>query len=77
MKEFLEMIVKSLVDKPEEVKVSEVEGEGVIIYEIHVAEGEIGKVIGKHGKNVQSIRTLMSAVAAAKKHKRVKLEIVE
>jgi len=50
MKEFVEFIAKHLVDKPEEVKVTEVEGERVTVYELRVGDGDLGKVIGKRGQ---------------------------
>ena len=74
MKEFLEIIAKNLVDKPEAVHVEEIEEEGRIKYKLYVADNEIGKIIGKMGKTAKSIRTLLIAVAA-KNGKRVSLEI--
>ena len=76
MKEFIERIVKNLVDRPDEVEVSEVSGERTVVYELKVGEGELGKVIGKHGQTAKSIRTLLSA-ASAKQGKRSVLEILE
>ncbi len=76
MKEFLETIIKPIVDKPDEVMITEVEGDSVSIYELRVGTGDLGKVIGKHGKNAQAIRTLLNAVSA-KAGKRALLEIIE
>ncbi len=76
MKEFLETIIKPIVDKPDEVIITEVEGDSVSIYELRVGTGDLGKVIGKHGKNAQAIRTLLNAVSA-KAGKRALLEIIE
>ncbi len=76
LKEFLENIVKPIVDKPDEVKISEVHGSTVCIFELSVGKGDFGKIIGKHGRNADSIRTLLSA-AAAKVGKRAILEIIE
>jgi uncharacterized protein len=76
MKEFIERIVKNLVDRPDEVSVSEIAGERTVVYELKVGEGELGKVIGKHGQTAKSIRTLLSA-ASAKQGKRSVLEILE
>jgi hypothetical protein len=76
MKEFLEFIIKHLVDKPNEVQVNEIDGERTIVYELRVGQGDMGKVIGKHGKTAKSIRTLLSA-ASAKAGKRAVLEILE
>ena len=77
MKEFLEFLIKHLVDKPDEVRVTELKGEGVTVYELHVGKDDMGKVIGKRGKHAQAIRTLLSAASAAKKLNRVVLEIIE
>jgi predicted RNA-binding protein YlqC (UPF0109 family) len=76
MKDFLEFMVKHLVDKPHEVIVNEVDGERTVVYELRVGQGDMGKVIGKHGKTAKSIRTLLAA-AAAKGGKRAVLEILE
>lgn len=76
MKQFIENIVKALVDHPEEVSVSEVDGERTTVYELRVGPGDLGKVIGKKGKTASAIRTLISA-ASAKKGKRAMLEILE
>ena len=76
MKEFVEFIVKSLVDNPEKVSVTEVKGERITILEVKVGEGDMGKIIGKRGQNAQSIRTLLGA-ASAKLGKRAVLEIIE
>ncbi len=76
MKELVKYIAKSLVDSPDEVSVNEVEGEQTSVIELRVAKGDLGKIIGKHGKTAQSIRTILSA-ASAKIGKRAVLEIVE
>jgi len=76
MKDFLEFIIKHLVDKPNEVQVNEIDGERTVVYELRVGQGDMGKVIGKHGKTAKSIRTLLSA-ASAKAGKRAVLEILE
>ena len=75
MKELVEFLVRSLVDKPEEVKVSQTEGEAVTILEIRVAPDDAGKVIGKEGRIANAIRTIVKA-AAAKSGKRVSVEIM-
>jgi predicted RNA-binding protein YlqC (UPF0109 family) len=77
MKEFLEFVVKQLVDKTDEVRVAEVKGAHLTIYELHVAKDDIGKVIGKKGQTAYAIRTLLSAVSAAKKGNRSILEIID
>lgn len=76
MKEFIETIVKALVDHPESVTLAEVQGERTTVYELRVGPGDLGKVIGKHGQTAKSIRTLISAISA-KKGKRAVLEILE
>ena len=76
MKEFVEYIVKKLVDRPDEVSINEIQGEKTIVLELRVGDGELGKVIGKNGRIAQSIRTLLTATSA-KDHKRVVLEILE
>jgi hypothetical protein len=76
MKELIELIVKNLVDKPEEVAVMEVAGQSVTVYELRVGQGDLGKVIGRHGHTARAIRTIINAVAAKQK-RGVILEILE
>jgi predicted RNA-binding protein YlqC (UPF0109 family) len=76
MKTLIEAMAKSLVDKPEDVKVTEVEGEKTTVYELRVSENDLGKVIGKQGKTARSMRTILSA-AGTKLGKRCVLEILE
>jgi predicted RNA-binding protein YlqC (UPF0109 family) len=76
MKDLIADIVKALVDQPEQVSVTEIEGGHTVVLEISVAKSDIGKVIGKQGRNAQAIRTILSA-AAGKAKKRYVLEIVE
>ena len=76
MKLLIEDIAKSLVDKPEDVSVAEVEGERTTVYELRVATSDLGKVIGKQGKTARAIRTILSA-AGTKLGKRCVLEILE
>ena len=75
-KAFLEFIIKHLVDNPEEVRVNVVEGEETVVYEVGVASGEMGKVIGKKGATVNSIRTLLAATAG-KVRKRSILKLID
>ncbi len=75
MKEILETIIKNLVDNREAVEIKEVEGEKTIIFEVKVAEEDMGKVIGRQGKIAQSIRTVMKAVAN-KNDKKVTVEFI-
>jgi predicted RNA-binding protein YlqC (UPF0109 family) len=76
VKELVEMMVKSLVDKPDEVVVTEVEGRHSAVIELVVAREDIGKVIGKKGAHAQALRTIISA-AGGKRKKRYILEIIE
>ena len=74
--EFLEFIIKAIVDHPDDVKITEVDGEKTIIYELRVNQKDMGKVIGKRGQNARAIRTLLAA-ASGKRSKRSVLEILE
>ena len=76
MKELVEFMAKQLVDRPEEVHVTEIEGEKAVVFELRVGQGELGRVIGKGGRTAQAMRVLLNA-AAAKQGKRVVLEILE
>jgi predicted RNA-binding protein YlqC (UPF0109 family) len=76
MKDLIRDIVRALVDQPEEVTVSEIEGTHALILELKVAKTDIGKVIGRHGRTAQAIRTILSA-ASGKAKKRIVLEILE
>ena len=76
LKELVEYLAKSLVDKPEEVQVTEVGGEQTIVYELRVAKDDLGKVIGKQGRTARAMRTILGA-ASAKLKKRAVLEILE
>ena len=75
MKELVEYLVKALVDKPDEVSVSQTDGEAVTTIEIRAANDDVGKVIGRDGRIANSIRTITKA-AAAKQNKRVSVEIM-
>ncbi len=76
MKEYIENIVRSLVDQPDEIDIMEVEGTRTTVYELRVGQGDLGKVIGKNGQTAKAIRTLLSA-ASARQGKRAVLEILE
>ena len=76
MKDLIERIACALVDKPEEVTVTALEGKQATVLELKVAKEDIGKIIGKQGRTARSLRTILSAVSA-KQRKRVVLEIVE
>ncbi|HEY3110377.1 MAG TPA: KH domain-containing protein [Chloroflexota bacterium] len=75
MKELIEYIARSLVDHPDQVKVRQVEGETSVIFELQVAQDDMGKIIGKEGRIANAIRTLLK-VAAAREGKRAVLEII-
>jgi predicted RNA-binding protein YlqC (UPF0109 family) len=76
MKELIEYMAKSLVDNPDEVSVSEVEGEITSVIELKVDKSDLGKVIGKQGRTARAMRTVLSA-ASTKMKKRAVLEILE
>ena len=76
MKDLIKRIAQALVDHPEQVEVSEVKGENVLVLELRVAKADIGKIIGKQGRTAQAIRTILSA-ASAKMKIRTVIEIVE
>ena len=76
MKDLIGYIAKALVDQPEEVSVTEIEGNNTNVLELSVAKSDIGKIIGKQGRHAQAIRTILSA-ASGKLRKRYILEIVD
>ena len=75
MKELVEVIAKALVDNPDEVSVNEKKEGRTTVLELHVADGDMGKVIGKQGRIAKAIRSVVNA-AAAKEDKRVVVDIV-
>ena len=76
MKEMLVALVKSLVDFPDKVEVNEVPSENITTLELRVDPSDMGKIIGRQGRIIKSIRTLMKAYAT-KENKRLSVEIVE
>ena len=76
MKELVEFIVKSLVDNPDQVEVNEIDDRSTTIVEVSVAQPDMGRVIGKGGRVINSIRSIVQ-VAAAKQGQRVSVEIIE
>ena len=76
MKDLIKYIAQALVDHPEQVAVSEVEGEQTSVIELKVAKDDLGKIIGKQGRTARAIRTILGA-ASAKIKKRSVLEIME
>ncbi|MFQ5649228.1 MAG: KH domain-containing protein [bacterium] len=76
MKDFLLFIARHLVDKPEEVEVSEIDGDQTDVFELRVGRGDMGKVIGRKGQTAIALRTLLAA-ASAKTGRRSVLDIVD
>jgi len=76
MKELIRYIVKTMVDNPEQVSVKLIEGDHTNVLELRVAKEDMGKVIGKKGRNAEAIRTILSA-ASGKEKKRTILEIMD
>ncbi|MEE9496825.1 MAG: KH domain-containing protein [Desulfobacterales bacterium] len=76
MKDLISYIAQALVDRPEEVSITEVEGNQTSVLELKVAKEDLGKVIGKQGRTARAMRTILSA-ASAKIRKRTVLEIIE
>ena len=76
MKEFIEYIIKNLVDYPDKVRINEIGGTHTLIIELSVDKADTGKIIGKKGKTINAIRTLLMAVAS-RNGIRVNLEIIE
>src|SRR5262249_13150062 len=76
LRELMEYLAKALVDEPDQVNVTEVEGERVTVIELRVAQNDLGKVIGKQGRTARALRTILNA-NATKLKKRAVLEIVE
>lgn len=76
LKDLIEFIAKSLVDNPDSVSVTEIEGEQTSVIELKVAKEDLGKVIGKQGRTARAMRSLLTA-AAGKEDRRTRLDIVE
>ena len=76
MGEFVEYVAKSLVDYPDEVEVHQIDGEKTMIFELKVNKSDIGKIIGRGGRTIKAIRTLL-VTTAAKNGFRAVLEILE
>jgi predicted RNA-binding protein YlqC (UPF0109 family) len=76
MREFLEFIVKHLVDHPDQVALEQEDQENKVTFKLKVGQGEVGKVIGKNGRTAQAMRVLLAAVAA-REGKRAVLEILD
>jgi predicted RNA-binding protein YlqC (UPF0109 family) len=76
MREFLEFIVKHLVDQPDQVALEQEDQDNKVTFKLKVGQGEVGKVIGKNGRTAQAMRVLLAAVAA-REGKRAVLEILD
>lgn len=76
MKDILEVVIKNLVDLPDEVSINEKTNAKTICYEVKVAQSDMGKVIGKQGKMAKAIRTLMKSIAL-KEHKKISIEFLD
>ncbi len=76
MKAFIEYVVKALVDFPDQVDVREIDGDRTMVYELRLNKSDIGKVIGKQGRTIQSLRTLVNN-AIARHGKRAMVEVIE
>ena len=76
MAELLEFLARKLVDKPDDVRVERVEEDDVVVLRLHVAEDDLGKVIGRQGRIARALRTVVRA-SAARRSGRTLLEIVE
>lgn len=76
MKDLIEILAKALVEHPDQVSVSEIAGEHASVIELRTAKEDLGKIIGKRGRNAQAMRTILNA-ASAKLRKRTVLEIIE
>ncbi len=76
MKDLIKKIAQALVDNPEQVKVTIVEGKNTSVIELEVAKDDIGKIIGKQGNTANAIRTILNAISG-KERKRVTLEIID
>ena len=77
MQSLIETVVKMLVDKPDEVNVEAVESDQTIIYELTVGDGDYGKVIGKKGRNVSALLTILFSINAKEGGKRARLEVID
>ncbi|MEA3402209.1 MAG: KH domain-containing protein [Armatimonadota bacterium] len=75
MRELVELMVRSLVDEPEQARINEVAGESIVVYEVSVAESDLGKVIGKGGRIANAMRTIVKA-AATKMDRKATVEIL-
>jgi len=76
MKELISLIIRSLVDKTDQIEIKEISGEKTLMYEVKVAAEDVGKIIGKHGRTINAIRTLLRS-SMNKDNKKVILEVLQ
>lgn len=76
MKDLIDYVAKAVVDNPDQVNVTQIDGESTVVFELRVNQQDVGKIIGKQGRTINAIRTLLNATAA-KSGLRAMLEIVE
>ncbi len=76
MKEVLDLMIRNLVDNPDEVSIKELNGEKSVVYEVKVAEDDMGKVIGKQGRVARAVRAIMKSIAS-KEDKKVTIEFID
>ena len=76
MKEVLDLMIRNLVDNPEEVSIKELNSEKSVVYEVKVAEDDMGKVIGKQGRVARAVRAIMKSIAS-KEDKKVTIEFID
>jgi len=76
MKDLIDYVAKAVVDNPDQVNVTQIDGETTVVFELRVNQQDVGKIIGKQGRTINAIRTLLNATAA-KAGLRAMLEIVE
>jgi hypothetical protein len=77
MKELVEFIAKALVDNPDQVEVTEIAGSDTLVIEVKVAKEDMGKIIGKKGRNAQAMRIILNAASAKLRTRRVIFEIID
>ncbi len=77
MKELIIHIVQALVDNPEEIQVNEIKGGNMKVYELMVAKKDLGKVIGKQGRNINAVRTILTAASATAEKGQSILQLIE
>ncbi len=77
MRELVEIMAKALVDNPDQVEVTEIAGRNISVIEVKVAKEDMGKILGKKGRNAQAMRIILNAASAKLRARRVILEIID